>query len=165
MELDDQDLKILTTLYRIDDPSPKVIADEIDLPKSTVHYRLKRLREEGVLKNELHEFDPDAVGLNVTVISEVIAEYDEGYHHEVGDQVAEIDGVSQVYFTMGDTDFIVISTLPNSDAIERLITQFEAIDQIQRTSSSFVITTVKNEPNPVRNYGFDRLAEFELSTE
>lgn len=165
MELDDQDLKILTTLYRIDEPSSKAIADEIDLPKSTVHYRLKRLREEGVLKNELYEFDPEAVGLNVTVISEVIAEYDEGYHQEVGDRIAEIDGVSQVYFTMGDTDFIVISTLPNSDAIERLVGQFEAIDQITRTSSTFVITTVKDEPNPIRNYGFDRLGEFDLSTE
>lgn len=165
MELDDQDLRILTTLYRIDDPSPKAIAAEVDLPKSTVHYRLKRLREEGVFENELYEFDPESVGLNVTVITEVTAEYDEGYHHEVGERVAEIDGVSQVYFTMGETDFVVISMLPNSDAVERLISQFEAIDGIERTSSSFVITSVKNEPNPIRNYGFDRLSEFDLSTE
>jgi len=44
---------------------------------------------------------------------------------------------------MGDTDFIVISRLPSRDMVETLVEEFEAVDGIQRTSSKFVISSIK----------------------
>lgn len=163
MTLDEQDLDILKTIAELGVTSPKRIADETGTPKSTVHYRLQNLREDGIIKNDLFEIEPDALGLSVTVISEVMAEYEEGYHETVGRQLSAIDGVSNVYFTMGDTDFIVTAHLPNSSYVQTLVESYEAVDGVERTSSKFVISTIKHEPNPLRNYGLDALKGLDLS--
>lgn len=165
MELDNQDLEILKTLYQLGNPSPKKIADNLDVPQSTVHYRLKRLREEGIIKNELYEFDGEKAGIDVTIISEVVAEYEEGYQDQVGAALGDIDGVSQVFFTLGDTDFIVVAKLPNSDAVQQLVNSYESVEGVKRTSSRFVINTMKDEPNPIRNYDIESLEEFGLSSD
>ncbi|QLG63411.1 Lrp/AsnC family transcriptional regulator [Halorarum salinum] len=163
MSLDDRDLEILKTIADIGEASPKRLADETDTPKSTVHYRLQNLREDGVIENDLFEVDPKSLGLSVTVISEVMAEYEEGYHETVGSQLAAIDGVSGVYFTMGDTDFIVTAHLPNSSFVQDLVESYEAVDGVERTSSKFVISTIKEEPNPLRNYDIETLKQLDLS--
>lgn len=143
MSLDARDVRILRSIAQNDSTSPERIHDETDIPKSTVHYRIEKMKDRGVIKNDLFEIDFEKVGLGLTVISEVLAEFGEGYQQEVGEALAEIEGVNEVYFTMGDTDFIVISRLPSRDMVETLVEEFEAIDGIQRTSSKFVITSIK----------------------
>lgn len=159
--MDDQDIEILATMAELSNPSPKKIEEHSDIPKSTVHYRLAQLKEEGIIKNELHEINLKALGLQITVITDVMAQYGEEYHESVGRELAEIEGVNQVYFTMGETDFVTISHLPNREMVEGLIEEFERIDEIQRTNSKFVISTIKNEPNPLRDYDVESLLDLD----
>ncbi|RAW43911.1 Lrp/AsnC family transcriptional regulator [Halorubrum sp. 48-1-W] len=165
MTLDERDVEILKALFQLGDPSTKPIAERTGIPKSTVHYRLQNLRDSGVLRNELNEIDPDVLGLGVRIITHVTAEYEEGYHETVGQQLRDIEGVASVYFTMGDTDFIVISYLPNNTYVEHLVQEFEGIDGVMRTSSTLVITTIKEDTNPVRGYDLDSLKKFVLFEE
>lgn len=164
MFLDETDIEIIKTLSDHGNPSSKYIESETGIPKSTVHYRLEKLKDAGIIENELYEFDPDALGLGVRIISEVTAEYEEDYHERVGNQLRDIEGVSTVYFTLGDTDFVVIAYLPDSTHVERLIRDFEAIDGVVRTSSTLVISTIKEEPNPLRSYHVDTLRGLDLSS-
>ncbi|MFB6268415.1 MAG: Lrp/AsnC family transcriptional regulator [Halobacterium sp.] len=155
--MDDQDVEIIKTVAELGEPSPKAVEEETGIPKSTVHYRLEKLREDGIIEDGLFNLDLEEIGLNLTVITEVMADYDEGYHEEVGEQLSAIEGVSQVYFTMGDTDFFVIAHLSDREMIEELVSSYEAIDAIQRTSSNFAISTIKDERIPFRNYDLDTL--------
>lgn len=157
--MDEQDVEILKAVAEVGEPSPKAIEAETGIPKSTVHYRLEKLRENGIIEDELFNLDLQAIGLNLTVITEVMADYEEGYHEEVGDQLSDIQGVDQVYFTMGDTDFIVIAHLSSREMVEELVVAYEGIDAIQRTSTNFAITTIKNERIPFRNYDLDTLKD------
>lgn len=157
--MDDQDVEIIKAVAEIGEPSPKAVEEETGIPKSTVHYRLEKLREEGVVEDELFNLDLEEIGLNLTVITEVMADYDEGYHEEVGERLSQIEGVSQVYFTMGDTDFIVVAHLSSREMVEELVVAYEGIDAIQRTSTNFAITTIKNERIPFRNYDLDTLKD------
>lgn len=143
MSLDDRDVRILRSIAETDSTSPERIQEETDIPKSTVHYRIKNMKERGVIKNDLFEIDFEKAGLGLTVISEVLAEFEEGYQEEVGRELADIEGVNEIYFMMGDTDFIVISRLPSRDMVETLIEEFQAVDGVQRTSSKFVISSIK----------------------
>ncbi|WP_435074725.1 Lrp/AsnC family transcriptional regulator [Halorubrum sp. HHNYT27] len=145
MSLDARDVRILRSIAENNSTSPERIMEETDIPKSTVHYRIKNMMDRGVIKNELFEIDFEKAGLGLTVISEVLAEFGEGYQEEVGKALAEIEGVNEVYFVMGDTDFIVISRLPSHDMVETLVEEFEAIDGIQRTSSKSVISSIKED--------------------
>ncbi len=141
--IDERDIDILLTIAREQTQSTEVIHQATDIPKSTIHYRIKSLKENGVIKNDLLELDLEKIGLQMTVISEVWAEYDKGYHNQIGKQLANIEGVNQVYFTMGDTDFIAIARFSSRNKIVDLIENYGAIDGIERTSSKFVITTIK----------------------
>lgn len=152
MEVDAKDARILLALAHCKTTSPEDITEETDIPKSTVHYRLQRLREKGILKNELYEVDREKLGLSLTVISEVYAEYEEGYHESVGQKLSRLTGVNQVYFLMGDTDFIVISHLSSHEKVEELISEYETIDEIHRTSSKFVIKTIKARSTVLEDY-------------
>lgn len=151
-DIDDKDMDILFAIGNLKTSSSKEINDETGIPNSTVHYRIQQLRERGVLKNDLFELDLEKVGLSVTIISEIFAEFEEGYHSSIGEKLAEVEGVNQVYFTMGDTDFIVISHLHDRPMVKRLVEDFEAIDGIERTSSKFVIEPVKHASFPIGDF-------------
>ncbi|KAB1185438.1 MULTISPECIES: Lrp/AsnC family transcriptional regulator [Haloferax] len=163
--MDDRDIEILNAVFELEDPSPKEVGDVTGIPKSTVHYRLKKLREDGIIKNDLFAVDLEKINLDLTIITEVDAQYREGYHKDVGNALSTIEGVNQVYFTMGDTDFIVIAHLPSRDKVEELIEQYEVIEGVERTSSKFVISTIKNEPHPLRDFTLETLRESILSDE
>lgn len=159
LDIDQKDLDILAAIGKRKATSSKEISDETGIPKSTVHYRIQQLREMGVLKNDLFELDLEKVGLSVTVISEVFAEFEEGYHTSIGEKLAEVEGVNQVYFTMGDTDFVVISHLHDREMVKRLVEDFEAIDGIQKTSSKFVIEPVKYPGFPIADFDSETIHE------
>jgi DNA-binding Lrp family transcriptional regulator len=157
--MDARDIEILKAVFELGDSSPKRVEDETGIPKSTVHYRLQKLREDGVIKDDLFAVDLEKLNLNLTVITEVTARYREGYHEEVGTALSDIEGVNQVYFTMGDTDFVVIAHLPSRDKVEQLVAQYERIDSVERTSSKFVISTIKNEPYHLQDFDLDTLRD------
>lgn len=162
--MDERDIRILSAIANQKTGSPDAIAESSGIPKSTVHYRIQQLKEDGILKNDLLEIDIEGVGLSLTLITEVWAEFEQGYHETVGKALAEIEGVNQVHFTLGDTDFVVVSHLSSRQRVERLVEQFESIDGIERTSSKFVITTLKQELNPIANYEIDTLLEMLLDS-
>lgn len=155
--MDEKDIRILKTIATLKSGSPDKISEKIDIPKSTVHYRLEKLQEQGII-NDIFEIDLKKAGLNLTLITEVWAEYKSEYHKQVGEKLASIQGVNQVYFTLGDTDFVLISHLPSRKMVEELISNFEEVREVNRTSSKFVITTIKNESNPVNDYEYTELA-------
>lgn len=157
MSIDEKDARILLALANQQTTSPEMITGATGIPKSTVHYRIERLRKQGVLTSKVFDVDREQLGLSMTVISEVSAEYEEGYHEEVGERISKLTGVNQVYFVMGDTDFIVISHLSSHEDVQDLITQYERIDNIQRTSSKFVIDTVKSSSSPLLDYDQESL--------
>ena len=158
-DMDDRSVRILKAIAALGTGSPDEIAAHTGIPKSTVHYRITKLEEDGILTNDLFDVDLEELGLEITVITEVIAEYDERYHKQVGEKLADIEGVNQVYFTMGDTDFVVIAHLADREMVHRLISDYERIDEIVRTSSQFVVETVKNESNPLNDFGLETLIE------
>ncbi|KAB1198040.1 MULTISPECIES: Lrp/AsnC family transcriptional regulator [Haloferax] len=158
--MDDRDARILKAIATLGTGSPEDISEYTGIPKSTVHYRIKNLKEDGILINDLLDVDAQKLGLEITLVTQVVAEYNEAYHVEVGEKLAAIEGVNQVYFTMGENDFVVISNLTDRDMVSRLVTDFEKIDEVVRTSSQFVIETIKDEPNLLNDFELETVTEF-----
>lgn len=162
-DVDEKDLRVLSAVADLKTGSPERISEATGIPSSTVHYRLQSLRARGVLKNDALEVDLEAVGLSLTLITEVHAEYGEGYHERVGERLAALEGVNKVYFTLGGTDFVLVSHLPSQEMVEDLVSRFERLDAVTRTSSTLVVTQVKDESNPLADYEFGTLADALLS--
>lgn len=157
-EMDERDLRILKAIAELGTGSPDKLHEETGIPVSTIHYRLQNLREDGVIENDLYDFDLAQLGLDVTVIVEVLSDYSD-HHDDVLAKVQEIEGVTQVFSTMGETDFIVIARLPGSDAVERLIRDFETIEEVDRTNSTYVISTDREFTRGIESYSLETLVE------
>ena len=155
--MDEKDVRILKAIAELGSGSPDRIQEATGIPKSTVHYRIEKLREAGIIENDVFDIDLEKAGLTLTLVTEVYADYGSGYHREIGEQLRTVTGVNQVYFTLGDTDFIIVSHLPSREMVEELVTEFEEIKGVERTSSTFVITTIEGASNPFADYDQETL--------
>lgn len=159
--MDDRDITILKAIADLGTGSPEALQEETGIPVSTIHYRLNNLRDDGVITNDLYDIDPDSIGLDVTVVLEVLTSYDGGYEDVAdeisADEISAVEGVTQTFFTMGETDFVVVARLPGSDDVERLISDFEALDPVDRTNSTFVIDRHKDAQRALESYSLDSL--------
>lgn len=156
--MDERDIRLLKAISDLGTGSPERLHKATDIPVSTIHYRLNNLREAGIVTNDLYDVDLEEFGLGVTVIVEVLANYS-GSYEDVGEKIAAIEGVTQAFFTMGKTDFVVLARLPHSDAVERLIGDFEAIPEVERTNSTFVISTLRDSQRALQSYDLETLVE------
>ncbi|MEF8800489.1 MAG: Lrp/AsnC family transcriptional regulator [Halolamina sp.] len=156
--MDERDVRLLKAISDLGTGSPEQLHEETGIPISTIHYRLNNLRDEGIVENDLYDLDLEAVGLGVTVVLEVLADYS-GSHESLSERLLAVEGVTEAYFTMGETDFVVVARLPESDAVERLIREFEDIDEVDRTNSTFVIRSLRDGQRPLSSYSLDTLVE------
>lgn len=156
--MDEKDIQILKSLEDLETTSTEAVSEATGIPLSTIHYRLNNLRDAGIIKNDRLDLDLDKFGFGVTILVEVFTKDDQA-HTESGQVIAEIEGVTKVFFTMGSTDFIALARLPDSDSVERLISDFEALDEVARTDSTFVIDRALDSHYPLQHYTEETLLE------
>jgi DNA-binding Lrp family transcriptional regulator len=136
---DETNLSLLEHIEADFDVSLQTLSNELGISKSTVHYRLTKLRESGVIRRIVAELDPIAFGLNMVMITDVSVAHEKGYADDIGAQLVALPGVQQVYYTMGDADFVVISRLQDRDQMNSLIDDVVSIKGVNETSSRFVM--------------------------
>lgn len=156
--LDDVDLELLERVETDFDVNLEELSEELDLSKSAVHYRLTKLRENGIVTGVTADLDPLAFGLNMAMITNVNVDHEQGYSDDIGDRLADIPGVNRVYYTMGDVDFVVVARLQNRDQMNRLIDDIVALDGVNSTSSRFVMKELKTDDRSLANMSDDMKA-------
>ncbi|MFC4407140.1 Lrp/AsnC family transcriptional regulator [Haloarchaeobius iranensis] len=154
--MDERDIRLLKAIAELGTGSPDKLHEETGIPVSTIHYRLNNLREDGIVENDLYDLDLDAFGLSVTVIVEVLADYS-GTHSDVADGIREIEGVTQLFSTMGETDFIAIARVGDADMVGDLMRSFEEVPEIERTNSTYVIDTLWDDARGLESYSMETL--------
>ena len=143
-DLDETDLAILEQVEDDFDVSLETLADKLDLSKSAIHYRLNKLKDSGVIQGITADIDPLAFGLEMVSITDVSVTHERGYSKDIGEALADLEGVEQVYYTMGDVDFVVISRVQTRTQLNDLIDRIIAIDGVNETSSRFVMREFEN---------------------
>ncbi|WP_306059996.1 Lrp/AsnC family transcriptional regulator [Natronococcus wangiae] len=145
LDFDEIDLAILERVETDFDVSLETLASELDVSKSAVHYRLNKFKENGVIEGITADVDPLALGLEMVAITDVSVTHETGYSEDVGEELIALKGVDQVYYTMGDVDFVVISRVQSRDQLNDLIDRIIAIESVNETSSKFVMQEFKND--------------------
>jgi len=156
--MDERDVRLLKAISDLGTGSPERLHEETDIPVSTIHYRLNNLRDEGIIENDLYDLNLQKLGMGVTVVLEVLADYS-GSHESLSERLLAVEGVTEAYFTMGETDFVVVARLSDSDDVERLIRAFEYIEEVDRTNSTFVIRSLRDGQRPLQSYSLESLVD------
>jgi len=146
IKLDNKDIEILRLLQRNGRVSLDEIARTLNMPKSTIHYRIKRLERSGIIEAYYAKLNVESLGKDYITATFVRAKYGPGYHEIVGRKLASIPGVWAVYFVLGDIDFIVLSRANDRDDFMRILNQMMSIKGIERTSTHVIIKVIKEDP-------------------
>ncbi len=144
--LDKTDEYILRALQRDCRIPLQEIAKRLGIPKSTIHYRIRRLEGEGVLEGYYAKVNAADLGYDYLAIVLVRAKYGPGYHEKVGRKLARLPGVWAVYYVLGDIDFIVLMRAADRDDYMRKLERISSMSDIERTSTQVVAKVVKEDP-------------------
>ncbi|MHA2209208.1 MAG: Lrp/AsnC family transcriptional regulator [Candidatus Thorarchaeota archaeon] len=143
---DDLDLAILREL-QIDCRIPlQAIAEKVGAPTSTVHYRVKRLERGGVIDGYYANINPEKLGYDYLTVIKVHATYGPGYHERIGKKLGKMPGVWAVYFTLGETDFFVLTRSRDKSEYMKILDVLMATKGIERTSTQVVARVIKENP-------------------
>jgi len=103
VQLDDIDIEILKILQKDCRVTLDQMSKMLNVPKSTLHYRIKRLEKQGVIEGYYAKINPSKLGKEYITVTLVRAKYGPGYHKKAGEKLAKLPGVWAVYFVLGET--------------------------------------------------------------
>lgn len=108
MPLDRTDFAILRLLQNNAQLSNKQIAADVGLAPSSLHERLRRLREEGVLRGAHADVAPKAMGIGLEAMLFIeLAKHKRGVVDRFLEEVVQIPEVRSAFLITGTHDFVV----------------------------------------------------------
>jgi|Deesub1362A_J573_1020465.scaffolds.fasta_scaffold00105_38 DNA-binding Lrp family transcriptional regulator len=152
LKIDEKDIKILRCIDEVGNSNIDEIAKMTNISRSTIHYRLKKYQESGIIKGTLVDLDPIELGLDITAIILVNAVYEKIYAEELGEKLSKIPGVISVYYVLGGVDFILICKAMDREDLKRVLRDINSTEGVIRTGTHFVAATIKEEKRILVNY-------------
>ncbi len=145
MQLDKQDLHILKILQQDLRKSVDYLAQEVGLSTASVKRRLKRLRDQHVIKSEVAVVCAKAVNQQMSFIISVELERDHVDHLvKFKARIKEEARVQQCYYVTGESDFILIISAKDMEDFEHFVQNFFYQDSnVRRYKTSVVMEDTK----------------------
>ncbi|QKY19829.1 Lrp/AsnC family transcriptional regulator [Halolamina sp. CBA1230] len=119
MELDETDRQILRILQEDARTPFSEVARRIDMSSATVHDRVNRMEEEGVIQGYHASVDADAVGYSVSAFVGLRTE--QGREEEALAHLAGLSEVKEVHLTTGQWDVMVRVHAEDTDGLRDLM--------------------------------------------
>jgi len=130
LNLDETDLKILEIL-RTDARTPFTdVGKSLGVSDATVHVRVKRMIDEGVIKKYTIEMNEDALG---KVRGFVLINVKPGFLETTMKQLIENEKISAIYEIHGPNDLIVKIKAGNLDEMRNIMLRIREIPNIMTT--------------------------------
>lgn len=132
MELDETDRAILRILQEDARTPFSEVARRIDMSSATVHDRVGRLEDAGVIRGYHADIDPKAVGYGVSAV--VGLRIADGGETDAIDRLRGIDEVREVHLTTGEWDVILRVVAEDTDRLRELM--FDRVAEVEGFSRS-----------------------------
>ncbi|AEH24450.1 Lrp/AsnC family transcriptional regulator [Pyrococcus yayanosii] len=147
--LDEVDKKIIEILQRDGKVPLREISKKTGLAESTIHERIKRLRESGVIKKFTAIVDPEALGF--TMLAFILIKAKAGKYASVAEELVKYPEITEVYETTGDYDMVVKIRTRNSEDLNMFLDIIGNIDGVEGTHTMVVLKVHKETTElPVR---------------
>jgi Lrp/AsnC family transcriptional regulator len=118
-QLDELDRKILGQLQEDAEQSLDEIARKVGSSKTPVWNRIRRMREQGVIKRQTAILDPEELGLEACFFVLIrTSEHEAGWEHRFLDVVQRRPEVLEAHRLAGDVDYILKVWVKNARAYD-----------------------------------------------
>ena len=145
-DLDETDISILQELQNDSSLSLQELSKRLNLPSSTIHYRLKRLEEQKFIEGFYVKINPEKFQLDYLTVILVRAVYKSKYYETIGERLKKIPGIWAVYFILGEWDFVILSRSTDRNSYLDILDKLMEIEGVERTSSQVVVKVIKEDP-------------------
>lgn len=143
VELDEVDKKILEILQENAKTPYSKISKEAGVSEATIHLRIKRLMEKGVIKRFQAIVDPEKVGKGIVAIIAIITEPRK--LDFVLEELAKMDEVYEIYDVTGEYYAILKVRVSNRDELAKVLDMIGKIDGVISTKTMYVLRVIKEE--------------------
>ncbi len=136
--LDKEILKILQEDGRI---SYSKIAQMLNMSESTIHMRIKRLRELGILRGFYADIDMEKIGLKVLAFVQLKA--DPKKYEQVLNVLKEMKEVAEIYDVTGEYYALVKVVVPSNEDLAKVLDDIGKLDGVTDTYTMMVLRVIK----------------------
>ncbi|MET9325979.1 Lrp/AsnC family transcriptional regulator [Tsukamurella sp. NPDC003166] len=142
--LDDADRRILLVLQRDGRVSNAALAEEVGLAPSTVHTRVRRLTDAGVIRGFFADVDPAAVGRPLRAMIAVTLRSTARHRiRQFVESVIDLPPVIDAYFLAGGDDYLLHIAAIDTEDLRRLVEYLSAREEVAGTNTSLVFEHVR----------------------
>jgi DNA-binding Lrp family transcriptional regulator len=139
-QLDDIDLRVLRALAADSSLSNKALAARLDLPESTCAYRVRALRERGVITGDSVRLDLAVLGYPIQAVIKVrLGSHGAEHVNALYDDLVRIPGVLEAIHVAGADDFHLHVAVRSPEALRDLVLQHITIHRVVRQTETQLI--------------------------
>jgi len=148
MKLDDKDLKIIELLKEHSDYSSRQIAKKLLIPVTTAHHRVRRLKQEGIIKKFTVELDNKKLGKVIAGYIMATVEYKSSsgkklHQEDIAKKVKALPQVEEVCIMTGHNDLVIKFVARDvEDLNEMVIDKLRTIEGIDKTQTMITLKRI-----------------------
>ncbi|MFC1750110.1 Lrp/AsnC family transcriptional regulator [Pseudomonadota bacterium] len=146
--MDEKDLKIMDILQHEAELTSSQISKKTGIPITTVHNRIKKLKNEGIIKHYTVQLDFDKIGKPLKAyvllnVNQILLSGEKVDQLTIAKKIKMIDGVESVDIITGTTDIIAVVRVGKMSDLNKILTkEFRKIDGVEKTQSLMVLEEV-----------------------
>ena len=138
-KLDDLDKNILKYLLNDSRRSFQEIANDLDVSGGTIHVRVNKLKEMGIITGSHITVDYEKLGLGVCVFIGINLVNAKSYNSAV-QKLSSLREITEVYYTTGNYSMFVKVLLSDTKHLhEFLVSKLQNISEVQSTETLIVL--------------------------
>lgn len=136
--IDDIDLALVKALVADGRASLTDLAEQVNVSRSTVHARVQRLRDDGVITGFSATVEPGAIGLGVAAL--VFIDIDQHDWRNLRDRLMAVPGVEYLAMCAGRFDVMLLVRAVSIAALRDVLLQdVQRIAGVKSTETIFVL--------------------------
>ena len=140
--MDDLDKRILVELQKDARIAFRKIAELNGISIGTVHNRIKKLREEGILKGFVPILDDQKLGYSIITLINIKVEG--GHLEEIKKKLQEFPEINVIYQTSGIYDLVLIARFKNMIEFSKFNNKISNIKNM-KSETNIVLETLKDD--------------------
>ncbi|MFD1256813.1 Lrp/AsnC ligand binding domain-containing protein [Mucilaginibacter terrae] len=135
LEIDNLDIQILSILMKNATTPYTEIAKDLIVSGGTIHVRMKKLEEMGVIKGASLEVNPQKLGFDVTAFLGIYLEKGSQYHEAVK-KLKEINEIVELHYTTGEWSIFAKIVCHDTNHLREVLNEnIQGVPGIQRTET------------------------------
>ncbi len=142
IQLDDLDKRILRELQNDARVPFRTIAEAHGISIGTVHNRLKKLKEDGILKGFVPVLDDQKLGY--TIIALVYVKIEGGFLQNIEEQLSKFHEINVIFKTSGIYDLVLIARFQNMVDFSSFNNKISKLTNM-KAETNIVLDTLKDD--------------------